>query len=590
MIQAMAFLTLAGMVRAAGSILPVQDPAAWSRMVFPEDPAITEAEACEFTMTTAGGKAALGIGPWRAGEWSARWQMRKPLPFGRGTIRGAYRTEGQGVAPVVSGAFFKGGKKLNRDEFALPPAENWAPFELILRHPPPGADSVAPCFGLSEHTEGRAWFADLSFDDSVKPLAFPAEPPAVTRPAPPAGFPPGARFRLKKAGATWWLVTPEGRPFWSAGTDAHGFKEPAEGGKMAEALRRIGFNSLGGWSDFWRWGPLNDRLIAEGKQPFAAFVALETSDLLESCGRLVDPGEKGPPGGHAFPDPFDPAFEPQYRRMVADLAGVCAGKKWLAGWFIDNERDHGRLDRKVWSGHSGKAFRARLERRYRTIGKLNAAWGTAFASFDDLAAKKPVSAVRLGRMYEDCREFAREVVKRFVDTAVRAVREADPGALVFSNRFMLGGIEDTIDYLECYSACDGIAVNIYPSNRAPGIDPEQREVLGRISRISGKPILIGEWSVPALDSRLYDNPDRLDWSFPETVETQAERARQTACVLTDFYNLPFIVGAHWFTWSDFDSAKRQANRGLFTAKGEPWRELQDALAGVYSRLPGVRKN
>jgi hypothetical protein len=590
MIQAMAFLALAGVVLAAESPLPIHDPAAWNRLVFVEDQAVSEAEACKFTMTKEGARAVLGIGPWRAGQWSARWQLARPLPGVRGTIRGVYRTEGPGTAPVASGAFFKGGKKLNREEVSLTPAESWTPFELVLRHPPPGADSVAPCFGLSRYTEGRAWFADLKFNDTANPVEFPAKPPPVTRPSPPAGFPPGARFRLEKSGDAWWLVTPEGRPFWSAGTDAHGFKKPPEGERMADAMRRIGFNSLGGWSNVWRWGPVNDRISSEGLPPFAAFVALETSGLPGSCGRLVDPAEQEGPNDHAFPDPFDPSFETEYRKMVADVAGVCAGRKWLAGWFIDNERDHDRLDRKVWSGHAGKVFRARLEERYGMIGKLNAAWGSSFSSFDDLEAKKPVSALREGRMYGDCREFAREIVKKYVDIAVRTVREADPGALVFSNRFMLGGVTDTLDYLEQYAGCDGITVNIYPSNRAPGIDPDQRAILDRFHQLSGKPVLIGEWSVPALDSRLYENPDKLDFSFPDTVETQVQRARQAACVAMDFYNIPFVVGAHWFTWSDFDSPKRQANRGLFTAKGDPWRELQDALGGVYSRLPGVRGN
>jgi len=101
---------------------------------------------------------------------------------------------------------------------------------------------------------------------------------------------------------------------------------------------------------------------------------------------------------------------------------------------------------------------------------------------------------------------------------------------------------------------------------------------------SGKPILIGEWSVPALDSGLYDNPKALDWSYPQTVGTQTERARQAATILGQLYNLPFIVGAHWFTWRDFDSAVRRANRGLFRASGEPWLELHISLSGIQSAI------
>jgi hypothetical protein len=152
---------------------------------------------------------------------------------------------------------------------------------------------------------------------------------------------------------------------------------------------------------------------------------------------------------------------------------------------------------------------------------------------------------------------------------------------------MMGGIADTLGYLGDYRKCDGVAVNLYPANRSAGLSHSERAILSEIHRRTGKAILIGEWSVPALDSGLYANPAKLDWSYPETVETQADRARQAACVTADLHGLPFVVGAHWFTWRDADSPKRQANRGLFRFNGEPWRELLDALAAVHGRLAGV---
>ena len=582
-----ALVVLAGLARAGEIPLPASDPAYWSRLVFVEGSEVAEADACVFTTTRDGERDCLVVGPWRAGAWSARWQAAKPVARTRGSIRGFYRTEGSAVAEV-SCVFFGAGKKMRRDDFGLAPAAAWTPFEVALRRAPRAADGAAPAFGLSAHTEGRAWFAGLSLIDDIRRRVFPATPAALNRPAPPAALSPGKRFRLERSGDAWWLVTPAGRPFYSAGTDAPGFKEAAEGAAMAAAMRSMGFNSLGGWSNVWRWGPVNDSLVAKGEPPFATFVAIETSDL-PGCGRLLDPAEEDPRSDHAFPDPFDPAFEPGYRKLVADVAGVAAGKPWLAGWFIDNERDHGRLDRRVWSGHAGRTFLARLKERYRSVERLNAAWGTSFASFAGMAEKRPVAGLAQGPLFEDCREFTRELVKRYAATAARTVREADPGALVFSNRFMLSSVDDTLSYLGAYApVCDGIAVNIYPRNQSPGLAEDERTILARFHEISGKPVLITEWSVPALDSGLYDDDANLDWSFPEAVETQADRGRQAACVTADFYNLSFVVGAHWFTWRDFDSGKRKANRGLFRSNGEPWRELRAALAGVHGRLPGVR--
>ncbi|MEK7474867.1 MAG: beta-galactosidase [Candidatus Coatesbacteria bacterium] len=582
-----AALVVAALAGATETVLPANDPAAWIPLVFVEDSGVSATEACAFTRTRDGTHDCLVIGPWIAGEWSARWQGTRPLPAMTGTLRGRYRTESVLPMTVAAGvAWLRGREKLGRDEVALESAEAWTDFAVAIRRPPPGADAVVPVAGLLEQTDGRAWFADLVFSEDVSLVAFAATPLPSERSAPPESFPPGKRFRLERSGDGWWLVTPAGRPFYSAGSDAPGFKTGAEGDALAATLRAAGFNSLGGWSNVWAWGRLNDRRLARGETPFAAFVALETSDL-KGCGYLSDPASDQPPGDHAFPDPFDPAFPRVYAGLVADVARAAAGKPWLAGWFIDNERDHDRLDRRVWSGHAGRAFRRAIRAKYRTTAALNAAWGASFGSFDAAARARPVAAIRRGALYEDCRAFAHELVRRYADTCVAAIRAADPGALVFTNRFMMGGIGDTLGYLGEYGKCDGVAVNLYPANRTSGLSGNERAILSEIHRRTGKAVLIGEWSVPALDSGLYANPARLDWSYPEAVDTQVDRARQAACVTADFHRLPFVVGAHWFTWRDVDSAKRQANRGLFRSNGEPWRELLDALEAVHGRLAGV---
>ncbi len=54
----------------------------------------------------------------------------------------------------------------------------------------------------------------------------------------------------------------------------------------------------------------------------------------------------------------------------------------------------------------------------------------------------------------------------------------------------------------------------------------------------------------------------------------------------DHYNLPFIVGSHWFTLRDIDNEKRQASRGLYRSNDEPWSDLVQALGRVQNRFAG----
>ena len=280
------------------------------------------------------------------------------------------------------------------------------------------------------------------------------------------------------------------------------------------------------------------------------------------------------------PTPSTRVGKPPVRSQVHQTAALFKGKSHYAGWLADNERNHRDIFRYVWSVHCAQQFQLFLEHKYSSIAALNQAWKSSYASFDDLVARKPDPLIRDGAMYRDFRLFSREILRQFNSTILRIVHEEDPGRLVFTNRFMIGEARDVFENLDLYSGYDAVAVDVYPSNLTSGMDPGEREYLALLHQRTGKPLLVTEWSVPARDSRLYENYARLDWSFPQTVATQQQRARQAAEFLAELYNLPFVIGAHWFAWSDIDTKQRQANRGLFKANNEPWPELQESLTNV----------
>jgi hypothetical protein len=254
-------------------------------------------------------------------------------------------------------------------------------------------------------------------------------------------------------------------------------------------------------------------------------------------------------------------------------------------YFADNEISHADLYRHVYSSHCGAALKEFLVARYGgDIRALNLAWGTGFASFDELIATRPEPAARRGAHYQDYQRFARVLVARYIDVTLRVLREEDPDHLVISNRFMLGDVEAWVDYLDLYARYDAIAVNLYPANQTAGLSEAEQALYRLVYERTRRPVLVGEWSIPAVDSGLYNDPTRLDWSWNEVVATQEERARQAACITRDFFNLPFVVGSHWFIWQDVNTERRRANRGLVRADGAPWPELSEALGAISARL------
>ncbi len=529
---------------------------------------------------------ALSVGSWQRGRWAARYSHVHPLPFVQGTVRGLYRTEN--IEQHCAGVwvqYYANGQYLHADTTTFEPAAEWTLFEFVFRRPPPGTERARLGLGLRRHTEGTVLFAALSVTEEVSPVEFPAEPGPVTRPEPPREFEPGEYFRVENSGDVCWLVSPSGKAFYSVGTDGPWYRN---GGDRAEQdqrqvswLRRLKANSLAGWTDIERWARINDELMSQAETAFATFVSMETGTWWGDFDHLRDANGEPQGRNHAFPDPFDPGFARAYRSRVQEIAKLVRSKPWHAGWFADNEISHRYLHRYVYSRHCAEAFRAFLEQRYHgDIEELSQAWETDFGSFEAIVARRPEPPERECTMASDFRLFAREIVKKYADVTLDIIREEDPGHLVFSPRLMFGDAE----YVGLYSQYDAVAVNHYPSNNGPGLSAEAKEELRDIHERSGRPIIIGEWSVPAVDSGLYDDPHNLDWSWPQTLPTQADRARQAACVTIDFYNLPFVIGAHWFIWYDFDSEQRRANRGLFKASEEPWTEVIDALARAHQKI------
>lgn len=568
--------------------LPISD-SRWEKKVFPPAGVATDEAAVLAIERDANRGPCLVVGPWRRGRYSTRFQYAEPLPFTTGVLRGYYRTEDLPIYGATVYIEFRAGKRRIATKYlGLAPAEDWTPFEFAFRSAPTGADSVSPGLGLAGKTEGKALFTGLTMSPRAPELELPADPGPVTRPAPPDRCQKTGFYHLEERGGVWWLITPEGEGFYSIGTDGPWlFRETdwmTRGREAAAFLRSAGFNSLAGWTKIRRWGPINDALAAGGEKPFAIFATLETGSWSGRCDALVDAGNDTTGEGHAFPDPFDPRFEEVYRGRVREIANIVRGKSWFIGYFADNEVCHTELYRHVYSEHCSHAFRGFLESRYSDIAAVNEAWGTGFASLDALIAGRPEPTKRTGRMYDDFTAFEREIVTRYIDITLRVIREEDPDHLVISNRFMLDDIGAWMDHLDLYSRYDAIAVNLYPANQRAGLSDVEKLIYRTVHEKTGRPIIVGEWSIPALDSGLYDNPEKLDWSWNEAVGNQSERARQAARVTLGFYNMPFVVGAHWFIWSDIDEERRQANRGLVRAGGQPWDDLVEALTRAHARI------
>lgn len=560
----------------------------WNRPLVPVE-VIPASKVAQFTAT--GNE--ISVGPWIAGKAKPRLVYQESLPLKEGSISGKFYTKNLYPREANIWIIYKqGNKHLSEINFWLGVTDKGEFFSFPIIAPPPGCDSIELSFGFNMKTHGQVFISDLKVGGPHRLPDLPSSTPDLTRAAHPQPFKQEPSVHVEKSGTTFWLVDTNGKPFFSVGSAMYGNKMKSE--ETYHAFHDLGLNTVADGSDLKQWSTFNDKQITDNAPVAFQFYSIKT-EVGKNYDTLVDSDGNNPGasqkestkiGGfnHAFPDPFDPRWETDVRQQVRQTAVLLKGKPYFMGWMASNERSHYNLYNYVWSPNCTIKFGLFLKKKYASIGSLNKAWKSQYSSFTDLMKQKPELLVIEGTKYQDYNLFSREILRTFNETILRIIHEEDPGRLVFTNRFMTHEVRGVFDNLDLYKGFDGIAVNIYPSNSVWGFDKGERQYLTLLHKLTGKPLMICEWSVPARDSKLYDNPNRLDWSYPQTVATQQERANQSAKILAELYNMPFVIGAHWFSWADFDSEQRKANRGLFKANNDPWPELQRAIKNVTVKM------
>jgi len=239
------------------------------------------------------------------------------------------------------------------------------------------------------------------------------------------------------------------------------------------------------------------------------------------------------PGGHGWPNVLHPEFESFVRKFIAERIADKRDDKTLLGYFIDNE--------------------------------------LAFDMAND------------------------EEIERYYEVTTRTIRELDPNHLILGCRFMGGKITSKAKVWEtCGKYCDVVSVNIYPDLDlyrrriyvhdvyfgGDGRPIDVTDVLPKLSARAGKPVIVTEWSFPALET-----------PFPNAkgggcrVDTQRERAEASSLFVRQLYSVTCSPGYIYFRWYDTDDwSKERTNYGLVTNTGVPYEPLVRAFEEVQGEF------
>lgn len=442
-----------------------------------------------------------------------------------------------------------------------------------------------------------------------------ASPRAASRVQDVPGAAPRGFFRTEKRQGRWWLIDPDGKPFLSKGVSAvqyvgdqirdtkrtpygettrvkYGTPE-AWRAATAERLLSWGFNTVGAWS--------NDGLSAvdvDGRH-------LACTPNLDLGARYVSVKMKSQAWLEGiFPDVFDPEFAALAEETAAKRCAKQKDDPWVIGWFTDNELRWGpdwRGDTELLEMFLGlpdgtpgrRAALALLRARYPDVARLDAVWGTKFATWEELEAAGAVRAsAAVRRKYlinepaqkktssidrrrvafaADCDAFLADLAERYFQITHDAIRRVDPNHMVFGCRFAYLPRPQVIAAASKHVAV--VSFNAY------GKDP--RWVIDQYSAF-GKPLLIGEFSFRGRDSGL----PNVKGSGP-LFATQVDRAIGFEQYVFFALGRPEVVGYHWFQYVDEPHEGRpdgeDSNNGLVTVKDDPYETLTRKMTLVNAK-------
>jgi hypothetical protein len=399
----------------------------------------------------------------------------------------------------------------------------------------------------------------------------------------------GPAFTLQRAGDGFSLVDPEGKPFFSMGVCV-----------VTQGESRENFDtenpSYAAWQQYVRpeaWADATLRRLAEWKFTtvggWSDYKHLTRStNMLRAFTPVLHIGSTA---GAPWWDMWDAK---NIRRM--DEVGRTQILKYrddprLLGYYTDNEL--GWWNATLWkmtleqpptSGQRKRLLQLLRESYRNDWAKLEEDFIIENASGWRELQKSGMLFLRPGgRGIRVMRQFLAMIAERYYQLTRDIIRKYDRRALILGDRYQ------SFYYPEVARAAakyvDAVSSNL---NASWNDGTFVRCYLDTLHRLTGKPILIGEFYMAATDNR--SGNKNSQGIFP-VVATQAERAAAARTTLEAVCRLPYVIGVDWFQHHDQPRHGRadgeNFNFGLVDIYDRPYQELTDMFAQFECKRAAV---
>ncbi len=388
-------------------------------------------------------------------------------------------------------------------------------------------------------------------------------------------------FRTEKRDGVWWLVDPDGHPFFSAGLNS--IRPGAElrtGNRRLTRPFRERFGDVGGWADetgrlleqmhintIGSWSDW-ESLRAAGGEPRPYTVMLNLLDgYREAKGTIDDKESDGRAGGEVF-FVFDADFASYAKSEVEKMRAHIGDDPYFMGYFTDNELKlrPDVLDRYL-------SLEADSDRR-----SLAEGW---------LASRQNRQTADLTAITDDDREaFYHVFLHRYFSVTDSAIEYAHPTALNLGSRFHGRERREMSLFEIAGEYVDVISYNYYHVWTV-----SDRRDIDNWSDAADVPIMITEFYAKGLDIDI-PNVSGAGWVVP----TQADRGAFFQNFTLGLLEHPNIVGFHWFRYRDnnpalegfVDASNIDSNKGVLDVAFNPHTPLIEQMKEIHARVYTLR--
>lgn len=387
----------------------------------------------------------------------------------------------------------------------------------------------------------------------------------------------------------WWFVSPEGKPeFLNTVTTV----EPFQISRDRDGPRYVSLD--------WKW-PL---VLDQRSEPELKFWAEKTLARVTSVG-FKGIGAWSNPIFHQYDIPmsqdlnvsawvkgddrrlYSPGWAATVEHAIQLETQPLRQNRNLTGYFIDNELDWGDsgagpvlyFDGLPPNDPNRQQVVSVMQTVWTSVAGFNHDWQTHINDWKDIdawTALPPDEPVAYGRLFT---AWLSHLAADYFKTTTTLIHKYDPNHLILGVRFK--GYAPPEVVLASRGYTDVVSLNYYVGDARLDLDQ-----FSMMSKYSGQPVMISEYSFHALDGR---SGNRNTVGFAAQVLDQQARADGYRLLTTNLAKVPYVIGADWFQWADEPPGGRygdgeDVNFGVVDVDDHPYEFLTQAIKETTPKL------